>query len=605
MSIFDQKQLLASMHPFDLLSSRALDNVMAQMDIAYYPRETVLVSPNVPAECLYIIIKGSVHEWLGEELTDAYGAMDSFDADALIYGQTDKRFVVDEELICYELPKQIFLDLIQDHDAFKHFYLEDFVTKHEQLKMLKQQNDLTPFMVARIGDIYLHTPCIVAAETPIAEAVRQMEAMKSPAILVEGEEGYGIVTDSDLRRNVLMGAVEASGAIGTIASRPLVTIEKQDFLFNALLLFTAHHIKRVAVTDGGKVVGILEQLDLLSFFASHSYLVAMQVEKADSIEALQRIGEEMVNLIRSLHTKGVKVRYITKLVNALNAKIYRKVFEFCVAPEHRGDCALIVMGSEGRGEQILRTDQDNGLIIRDGCGKDFADEMAAMNAALRRLGFPDCPGNVMVTNPWWRRPLADYQTDIDGWVGSMDEAALQNLDIFLDARCVAGNAELLDRAEQYLYGRFEGRDDVLAHMAKAALSFETPLSLFSGLVVERSHGNTLNLKKGGIFPIVHGIRVLALQKKIRETNTFERIKQLNNAGVFDKTFSTELMEAYDTLLSIRLRARLAHAAEGWMLNDIAPGGLDKLERDLLKDSFKVVNALKKLLTYHFHLNMVM
>ena len=263
------------------------------------------------------------------------------------------------------------------------------------------------------------------------------------------------------------------------------------------------------------------------------------------------------------------------------------------------------MGSEGRREQILRTDQDNGLIIAEGYGKDFGEEMAQLSSDLRSLGFPDCPGNVMVTNPQWRRSVGSYKQLIDGWVDTMDEASLQSLNIFLDAQCVAGEALLLDEAKGYLFARFEGRDDVLAHMAKAALSFETPLSLFSGLVAPRSHGNSLDLKKGGIFAIVHGVRVLALQKKIRETNTFERIKQLNNAGVFDKTFATELMEAYDTLLSVRLRARLLHPGGVSMRNDVEPGKLDKIERDLLKDSFKVVNAFKKLLTYHFHLNMVM
>ena len=604
MSIFDQKQLLASMHPFDLLSPRVIDRLMSKMNIAYYPRETVLIAPRVAAECLYIIIKGSVHEWLDDELTNAYGAMDSFDADALIYGRTDKRFVVEEELICYELPKQEFLDLIQDHEAFKHFYLEDFVTKHEQLKKLKQQNDLTPFMMARVGDIYLHTPCIVSEHTPIIEAVRRMEAMKNATIVVKAAQGYGIVTDTNLRR-VLLGSVPGEAEIGAIMSYPLVTIEKQDFLFNALLLFTSHNIKRIAVTEKGEIVGILKQLDLLSFFANHSYLVAMQIDKAESIEALHSVGEDMVHLVRTLHSKGVKVRYISKLVNALNAKVYRKVFDLCVAPEERQRCALIVMGSEGRREQILRTDQDNGLIIADGSGKDFAQEMAQLHAHLKTLGFPDCPGGVMVTNAKWRRSVSGYKALIDGWVDTMDEASLQSLNIFLDAQCVAGEALLLDEAKGYLFARFEGRDDVLAHMAKAALSFETPLSLFSGLVAPRSHGNSLDLKKGGIFAIVHGVRVLALQKKIRETNTFERIKQLNNAGVFDKTFATELMEAYDTLLSVRLRARLLHPGGVSMRNDVEPGKLDKIERDLLKDSFKVVNAFKKLLTYHFHLNMVM
>ena len=593
------------MHPFDLLAPRVIDALMSKMDIAYYPRDTVLVSPSLAAENLYIIIKGSVHEWLGDELTNAYGAMDSFDADALIYGRTDKRFVVEEDLICYELPKQEFMDLIQDHEAFKHFYLEDFVSKHQQLKKLQQQNELTPFMMARVSDIYLHEPCVVSSDTPIIEAVRQMEAMKNGTIVVRTETGYGIVTDTNLRRSVLLGGVPPEAGTGTIMSCPLVTIDRQDFLFNALLLFTSHNIKRIAVTDKGEIVGILKQLDLLSFFANHSYLVAMQIDKAESIDELRPIGDDMVHLIRALHTKGVKVRYISKLVNALNAKVHRKVFELCVAPEAREQCALIVMGSEGRGEQMLRTDQDNGLIIAEGVSNDFVAAMTQFHAHLATLGFPDCPGNVMVTNPQWRRSLGGYKTRIDGWVDTMDETALQALNIFLDAQCVAGNGMLLEEAKGYLFARFEGRDDVLAHMAKAALSFDTPLSVFSGLVVEKSRHNSIDLKKGGIFAIVHGIRVLSLQKKIRETNTFERIKQLNNIGVFDKSFATELMEAYDTLLSIRLRTRLQHPGGVGTLNDVEPGKLDKIERDLLKDSFKVVNNFKKLLTYHFHLNMVM
>ena len=136
------------------------------------------------------------------------------------------------------------------------------------------------------------------------------------------------------------------------------------------------------------------------------------------------------------------------------------------------------------------------------------------------------------------------------------------------------------------------------------LNFETPLSLFSGFVVDRGHKNEINLKKGGIFAIVHGIRTLALQKKIRETNTIERIKALNNMGVLDKSFSKELIEAYDTLLTTRMRARLRHQKGFDDINYVDPRELDKIERDLLKDSFKVVNTFKKFLTYHFHLNMV-
>ncbi len=606
MSIFDQRQLLASIHPFDLLSEPAQERLIEQMDIAYYPKESVLITPTVEAVSLDLIINGSVNEYIDDELHDVYGEMDSFDANALIYGKTTSQFIVEEDVICYELPKEHFMELIQEHEAFQSYFLEDFISKHQKLKQHQQQNDLTPFMVARLDEIYLHEPCIVSSELSIKEALIQMKGLHTSVGIVERDGIYGIVTDTNLRDKVIIGGVSTDSAIGEIATFPLVTIDHKDFLFNALLLFTRHGIKRLVVESNGLVVGVLEQIDLLSFFANHSHLVVMQIEKADNIEELHKIGEEMLHLIRSLNSKGVKVRYISKLVNTLNAKIYEKVFVMSVPEEHREGCALIVMGSEGRSEQILRTDQDNGLIIADDQdSQTYVPYMQQLNRYLEVLGFPPCPGDIMVTNPFWRKSLHDYKTQIDSWLGSMDPEAMQQLAIFIDAQCVAGDVTLLDEAKSYLFAKFEGRDDLMAHLAKAVLSFETPLSLFSGFVVKHSvHKNELDLKKGGIFAIVHGVRVLALQNRVTETNTTGRVKALNNMNVFDKAFSTELIEAYDTLLGIRMKARLQDSKAFQDIDYVDPGDLSKIERDLLKDSFKVVNTFKKFLIFHFHLNMV-
>jgi CBS domain-containing protein len=607
MSIFDQKQLFSSIHPFDLLSERALENVMGKMDIAYYPAKTVLIGPRVRAEHLYIIIKGCVNELIGDELHNVYGEMDSFDASSLIYGNTQSRFEVEEDLICYELPKADFLNLLQDYEAFQHYFMDDFIARQRSLKQRQLHSELTPFMVARVDEIYLHLPCFVSPQTSIRNALEQMKAQKAHAIIVEGKERLGIVTDTNLREGVLLGGALMDDAIETIATSPLITIDRRDFLFNALLLFTKHAIKRLAVTDQGKVVGILEQLDLLSHFASHSHLVAVQIEKAEEVESLVPVQRDLLHLVRSLHAKGVKVRYISKLVGELNAKIYRKVFELCVPKQLRSRCALIVMGSEGRNEQVLRTDQDNALIVSDDADAEaFVPYMETFSASLDRLGFPPCPGNVMVSNAEWRKTLKAYKQAIDGWVGTMDEQSLQRLSIFLDARCVAGDASLLDEARHHLFVRFEGRDDVLAHMAKAALAFPSPLSLFSGFVLgKKEHQGELDLKKGGIFVIVHGIRTLALQYRVESTNTVERIKALSGAGLFDERFARELNEAFDTLLTIRLHSQLMHRKTAQERDFIKPEALDKIERDLLKDSFKVVNAFKKFLIHHFHLNVVL
>jgi CBS domain-containing protein len=576
------------------------------MGIAYYPKEPVLIAPRVRAESLYIIIKGIVNETIEGELQNVYGERDSFDANSLIYGNTQSTFSVAEDLICYELPKEFFLNLLQDVEPFQNYFMQDFITKHQNLKERQHQNELTPFMVSRVDEIYLHTPCFVDAHTPIREALQKMADQSANVILVRRSESVGIVTDTNLREKVLLAEKSSSDPIGDIATYGLITIERSDFLFNALLLFTKHGVKRLVVTDGEKIVGILEQLDLLSHFANHTHLIAASIERAVSIDELQSAQRSLTHLVRSLTSKGVRVRYVSKLVSELNAKVYRKVFEMVVPASLQEKCALIVMGSEGRGEQILRTDQDNALIIRDGENEEIYEPyMMQLNEYLLQLGFPKCNGNVMVSNPYWRRSVSGYQKLIEDWIDTLNEESLMGLSIFLDAQCVAGDEKLLVACRDSLFGQFEGRSDTLAHLAKAALAFETPLSLFSGFVLGRAeHESEFDIKKGGIFAMVHGIRILSLEHKITQTNTTERIKELNNIGLFDKRFASELIEAYDTLLSIRLHFMLAQKPGNDEKNYVNPKLLSKAERDLLKDAFKIVNTFKKFLTYHFHLGMV-
>ncbi len=606
MSLFDQKALLMSIHPFDLLGERMIEKLMTKMDIAYYPKETVLIAPRVRAESLYIIIKGFVNETIEDELQNVYGERDSFDANSLIYGNTQSTFSVAEDLICYELPKESFLNLLQDVEPFQNYFMQDFITKHQNLKERQHQNELTPFMVSRVDEIYLHAPCFVDAITPIREALRKMADQNANVILVKKGEEIGIVTDTNLREKLLLSDKSRNDPIHEIATYGLITIERSDFLFNALLLFTKYGVKRLIVIENDQIVGILEQLDLLSHFANHTHLIAASIDRAVSIDELQNAQRSLTHLIRSLTSKGVRVRYVSKLVSELNAKVYRKVFEMVVPQALQTKCALIVMGSEGRGEQILRTDQDNGLIIHDGeVEAVFEPYMMQLNGYLLQLGFPKCSGNVMVSNPYWRRSVSGYKNLISDWVGTFNEEALMGLSIFLDAQCVAGDETLLDKCQNYLFENFEGRSDILAHLAKAALAFETPLSLIGSFVLGRAeHVSEFDIKKGGIFAIVHGVRILALEHKISLTNTTERIKELNNLGLFDRAFANELIEAYDTLLSIRLHFILAQKQGSDEQNYVNPKLLSKAEKDLLKDAFKIVNTFKKFLTYHFHLGMV-
>jgi len=603
LSILDQRKLIESIHPFGLLSRETLDNLMQKIDIAYYPKDTLLISKNLPSIAFYIIIKGSVSESKDDEIHNVYSHGDTFDADALIYGKCEGKFVVDEDLICYEIKKDDFLELMQNKKV-QNYFLQDFVTRHQQLKNYDMQSDFSGFLMARVSDMFLHKACVVEKDESIFSALSKQEKLKAHVIIVKDENEYSIVTDTDLRKHVLLGGADVKDEIATIATKGLISIDYADFLFNALLIMTQNEIKRVVVMKNKEVFGVLEQLDLLSYFANHSHLVAVQIDKALNIDDLKILQADMKNIIITLRAKGVKVRYITKLISTLNIKVYKKVFDMCVDAELQKDCALIVMGSEGREEQTLKSDQDNALIIRNGTDvKLYEEPMMKLNSYLLELGFPKCPGNIMVSNEFWRRNESGYKELIAGWTQSMSEADVQNLSIFLDAKCVAGDEKLLSSLITHLHHHFHQRADVLAHIAKAVLNFETPLSMFSGFVLEKEQQNRLDIKKGGLFALVHGVRTLCLEYEITQTNTIERIKELNNKGIIDKIFATELIESFDTLSAIRLKAAL-EAKSLDESNYINPQSLEKIQRDLLKDSFKIINKFKKFMSFHFHLNMV-
>ncbi|MDA3908564.1 MAG: DUF294 nucleotidyltransferase-like domain-containing protein [Sulfurimonas sp.] len=556
MSILDQRKLIESIHPFELLSRTTLDNLMKKIDIAYYPKDTLLISKNLPSIAFYIIIKGSVTELIDDEIHNVYSHGDSFDADALIYGTCDGKFVVDEDLICYEIKKDDFLELMQNKRV-QSYFLQDFVTRHQHLKNYDMQSDLSGFLIAKVSDIFLHQACVVENNESIYGALVKQQELKAHVIIVKNDDSYSIVTDSDLRNRVLLGGIDIKEDISKIATEGLISIDVEDFLFNALLKMTQSEVKRVVIMKNNEILGVLEQLDLLSYFANHSHLVSVQIDKAVNIDDLKILQDDLKNLIITLRAKGVKVRYITKLVSTLNLKVYKKVFDMCVDEDLQKDCALIVMGSEGRDEQTVKSDQDNALIVRDGVDVEiFTEPMMKLNSYLLELGFPKCLGNVMVSNEFWRRNVSGYKELINDWTSSMSDSDVQNLSIFVDAKCVGGDAELLNGLTSYLHEHFHQRDDVLAHVAKAVLNFDTPLSLFSGFVLEKEHQNKLDLKKGGAFALVHGVRTLCLQYEITQTNTIERIKELNNKGVIDKNFATELIESFDTLSAIRLKAML-------------------------------------------------
>ncbi|MDN5089179.1 DUF294 nucleotidyltransferase-like domain-containing protein [Aliarcobacter butzleri] len=605
MSIQDQESFLSNIHPFEVLSPSQMAMCIQHMDIAYYPKDTILISPEKIPEHFFIIIKGSVYEYSNENIVVMdYQHEDSFDSNSLIYGKCDHTFKVNEELICYEIEKKTFLGLIEKNQEFKDFFLKDLVNKIQSLKDKEYTSQLSSFMIAKVGDTLIHEACMVDENTKLIDAIEKSMQFKTSTIIVKKSDGgYGIITDSLLKVKVLLQGRDLTIPVRDIAIFPLLTIQKDDYLFEALTILIKRNIKRIGVTNNnGEMIGILEQIDILSHFANHTYVIESKIKNANKVEDLKIASNEFLNIIKSLQAKGVKIYHISNLIGQLNTKVYQKLYSLVLPEELQKNACLIVMGSEGRNEQIIKTDQDNALVIKNGIDvEQYRPYMQQLTNHLIDLGYPPCEGNIMVSNPYWCKTADEYKTDITKWINSPDMKSYLDLAIFIDAFAVAGDKELLINLKEYLYNKIQSKDIFMAYFAKSTLAFDTPTTFSSFMAKD----DLINIKKAAIFPIVQGIRSLALREKIKETTTIKRIKILEARNILEKTKAAELIEAFEIASTLRLKNQLDCIQEGVPLtNEINTNDLGKIERDLLKESFKIVVEFKKFINYIFKLDKI-
>ncbi|MBY6262446.1 cyclic nucleotide-binding/CBS domain-containing protein [Azospirillum sp. 412522] len=598
--------------PFDLLTDDQRTALAGALDITLHPRDAVLLSREEPTDALFVVLRGTVQERRGGEVAAVHGPGDRFGLQAL-YGGTGegagaRRFVAAEDCACHLIPRAALEALAADNPEFGAAILGDFAQRMRDLAALRSNREMAALTMARIRQAYLHPPLFVDAGASLRDAAEAMRRNRASSVLVRGVDGAtGILTGTDLRDLVVLDGRPATDPVGPLARYGLLTLERDDLLFNALVLMTKHGVRRVVVTENGAIVGLLGQSDLLAVLSNHSQVIGLQVEHATDPADLRRASRSIVELIRTLHATGVKVAFIADLVTELNRRIFRKLFELLAPPALLANSCLIVMGSEGRGEQLLKTDQDNGLILRDGFDcPDLPGIAAAFSRHLVEFGYPPCPGNIMVSNPEWTRPLAAYKDALFNWVHRPDEAAQMNLAIFYDAAPVAGDAALLAEAKDYLLSRLQDNQMFFTQFARPALSFDTPSGLFATLF-ERRRAEAVDIKKAGIFPIVHGVRALALEKHRAETGTVERIQVLAELGGLDRKMAADLVEAFTILSTIRLKARidLPQENEGAELaidNLVHPDRLGKLDRDQFKDCLALVKSFKELIAHHFRLN---
>lgn len=596
--------------PFSLLNEREQKFLRGHLDLGYYQKGEAILQASELSEGVYVILKGRVAEIDPdadegiEHVFMHYENEDYFGGWSAIHGTTIHNFIAEEETICHILPTAALLELMATNNDFADYFQQNLSAKTQIAAQQVEGQDMAEFMLATIADTGVRDPLIVNEGTSIAEATQLMRETKSDCVLARKGSRIGMVTGTDLLDAVVINQLPLNTDVSDIASYRLVTTGPDDYLFHALVLMTQQQIERVVVMDGQTLVGIVQLTDVLSYFSSHSHVIGLRLERASTVEDLREAATGINSLIKALISTGVRIRFTMDLLAAMNGRIISKLFDLVVPEDLQPHVCLIVMGSEGRGEQIMKTDQDNAVILRNSLNWPEAHKvMQEFSEKLISFGFPPCPGNIMVSNPEWVNSVDDWTQKLQNWSLSSDGTDQMKLAIAVDAKPVAGNVALFKVARNWFLRNLRNNDIFFSHFAKAAIEFDTPLTFFGNI---KDKGQ-LDIKKGGIFPIVHGVRTLALEHRILKTNTYERIEALQQLKVIGEREAKDLCEALGLFIDVRLRQQLRRAEKSDLGLDPTPNiiqldNLNKMDRDLLRDGLSVVKSFKKFITTRYHLS---
>ena len=305
----EQKKFISSIHPFGNLTSYELDDLVNSLDVIYFKANSIIQESSSSPSYLYFILKGLVQEKNEDEVTSVYTKGEIFDSVSLIKNFSKNSFVAVEETICYALKKEIFMQTLSLNAELENYFFQSISDKLNNNLLHEKNKDMANIMIAKVKDAKIHKAVITDTNKTIFEAATIIKEEKIPTLLLKDEDGeLYIVTDSDFRQKVILNRMDYDDLVVKIASKGLIYINEDDFLFDAQLQMAKYGLKRVVVeNDKKEIVGILDQISLSSFFATNTFAVSNQIINANTLEELKEASHNFIKIIKSLNAKGVKL----------------------------------------------------------------------------------------------------------------------------------------------------------------------------------------------------------------------------------------------------------------------------------------------------------
>ncbi|GAC1034984.1 putative nucleotidyltransferase substrate binding domain-containing protein [Pseudomonas sp. No.21] len=621
-------EFLQKFPPFNQMESAHLAYLVENCLLRFYGRGESIIKPSDgPVEHFYIVKQGRVvgerphSAKRGTETTFEIAGGECFPLAALLGERaTRTEHLAGEDTFCLLLAKPAFVRLFALSGPFRDFALRGVSSLLDQVNQQVQLRAVETLgaqysLDTRLIDLAVRQPIACPPHMPLRDAVRLMHENQVGSIVIvdEQQRPQGIFTLRDLRRVIADACADLGQSIAELMTQQPFHLPPDASAFDAAIAMTERHIAHVCVVDDGRLRGVVSERDLFSLQRVDLVHLARTIRHAGRVEALAALRSDIQRLVDSMLAHGASSTQITHIITLLNDHTVCRVIELAI--EEQGDPGVpftwLCFGSEGRREQTLHTDQDNGILFE---ARDAAEAAAIrgrllplaerINQDLATCGFELCRGRIMAGNPELCLSRQEWSRRFAGFIREATPESLLGSSIYFDLRAVWGEREGCEQLRREVLTQVADNRLFQRLMAENALRQRPPVGRFRDFVVARkgAEKDTLDLKVQGLTPFVDGARLLALAHGIDSCNTLERLRQLVAHEVIDAQDGAAFEEAYHFIQQTRMQQHQQQARQGLpFTNRLDPDSLNHLDRRILRESFRQAQRLQGSLALRYQL----
>lgn len=616
--LLEIQDFISQYAPFDELPEEALAEVVQSVEISYFRANTAIIDFKDDISELYMIRSGIVE--LFRRNGNLYNRLDQ----GQLFGQmglltnNKVRFPAKttKDTLLYCIPGAVFYDLCERFEAFADFVEAEDSTRLKQAVKSKN-DDANALTTSKVKKLITREPLIVPIDTSV-QAVAQMmaEEYQSAALINdpslddnEGNNLVGLISEHDLCAKVIAAGLSIDSPVSEVMSTELISLDHNAYIFEAMLIMLRNNVHHLPVLKNKKPIGLIEVSDIIRYESQNSLLFVNSIFQQQSPEDLALLSKQLKDCFVRMVNEDANSHMVGRAMSEIGRSFKQRLLE--LAEEKFGPAPIpfcfLAMGSMARDEQLMVTDQDNAIILDNSYdaavhGEYFEKLSHFVCDGLAACGYIYCTGDIMATNPEFRKTQTEWEECFASWIDNPNPKALLNCNIFFDLTGVYGRVKWAEHLNAFILRRAKKNNRFLACMARNALNRKPPLGFFKDFVMEIDgrHNNSINLKRRGTAPLADLIRVHALAIGSQSQNSFDRLEDIIEAGILPKSKGADLQHAMELISLVRLR----HQALDIELdiepdNNIEPENMSDFERRNLKDAFLVLSNAQSFLKYRY------